>query len=81
MHVACSGDPDRFCDWPDVQVEASLQPISRFQAAAVGSNIYIHTHRSLDDIVVLDVGNPDRPQLNKVSVSSTTGNIPSARYS
>lgn len=62
-----------------VQGAAPLQPISRFQATAVGSKIYIHTHRSLDDILVLDVANVDQPELNKVPVSSTTGDAPSAR--
>lgn len=31
-----------------------LEPISRHQAVAVGKKIYIHTHRSLEDILVLD---------------------------
>lgn len=31
-----------------------LPPISRFQAAAIGPLIYIHTHRNLEDILVLD---------------------------
>ena len=62
-----------------VQGATTLQPISRFQAAAVGSKIYIHTHRSLADILVLDVANADQPQLDKVPVSSTTGITPSAR--
>ena len=46
----------------------------------VDSKVYIHTHRSLDDILVLDVTDADKPQLDKVSVSSTTGSTPSARY-
>ena len=62
-----------------MQGAATLQPISRFQATAVGSKIYIHTHRSLDDILVLDVANTDQPKLEKVPVSSTTGATPSAR--
>lgn len=38
---------------PTLQGEA-LQSTSRHQAVAVGSRIYIHTHRSIDDILVLD---------------------------
>lgn len=30
-----------------------LQPISRFQAVAIGDDIYIHTHRNTDDILRL----------------------------
>lgn len=56
-----------------------MQPISRFQAAAVGHTIYIHTHRSLNDILVLDVADPDKPRLKQVPVSSATGATPSAR--
>ena len=63
-----------------VQGDATLQPISRFQAAAVGQKIYIHTHRSINDILVLDVTNPDKPQLQQVAVSGADGATPSARY-
>ena len=57
-----------------------LKPISRFQACAVGSNIYIHTHRSLQDILVLDVADPDAPQLASQKVSGkVSGSVPSAR--
>lgn len=56
-----------------------MQPISRFQAAAVGHTIYIHTHRSINDILVLDVADPDKPRLKQVPVSSATGATPSAR--
>lgn len=59
---------------------ASLQTISRFQAVAVGDVIYIHTHRSLQDILAIDVSNPDEPQLSLVPVSSATGSPPAARY-
>jgi hypothetical protein len=31
----------------------ALQPISRFQAAAVGDDIYLHTHRNVDNIMRL----------------------------
>ncbi len=58
----------------------SLQPISRFQAAAVGNMVYIHTHRSLNDILVLDVANPDSPKLKQVPVSGNQGATPSARW-
>lgn len=30
-----------------------LQPISRFQAVAVGDDIYLHTHRNTTDILRL----------------------------
>ncbi|KAL3157872.1 hypothetical protein ABBQ32_012283 [Trebouxia sp. C0010 RCD-2024] len=67
--------------WSEVHTHgsASLQPISRFQAAVVGSKVYIHTHRSINDILVLDVADPNKPHLTKVSVSSTAGGTPSAR--
>ncbi len=58
----------------------SLQPISRFQAAAVGNMVYIHTHRSLNDILVLDVAKPDSPKLKQVPVSGNQGATPSARW-
>jgi len=58
----------------------SLQPISRFQVAAVGNMVYIHTHRSLNDILVLDVANPDEPKLKQVPVSGNHGATPSARW-
>ena len=58
----------------------SLQPISRFQAAAVGNMVYIHTHRSLNDILVLDVTNSDSPKLKQVPVSGKQGATPSARW-
>lgn len=60
--------------------ETSLQPISRFQAVVYGEIIYIHTHRSLQDILTLDVSNPDQPELHLVPVSSTSGSTPAARY-
>ena len=44
--------------------------ISRFQAQAIGSRIYIHTHRSLQDILVLDVADSDAPTLTLQPVSS-----------
>ncbi len=47
-----------------------LPAISRFQAVALGSKIYIHTHRSLQDILVLDVANPDEPVLSLLPVTS-----------
>lgn len=58
----------------------SLKPISRFQAAAVGNMVYIHTHRSLNDILVLDVANSDKPKLKQVTVSGHQGATPSARW-
>ena len=58
----------------------SLQPISRFQVAAVGNMVYIHTHRSLNDILVLDVANPEKPKLKQVPVSGNQGATPSARW-
>ncbi|KAL0052870.1 hypothetical protein WJX82_009025 [Trebouxia sp. C0006] len=69
--------------WSETSVQGeegvSLQPISRFQAAAVGNLVYIHTHRSLNDILVLDVANPDSPKLKQVPVSGNQGATPSAR--
>ena len=48
----------------------ALPAISRFQAVAVGSEIYIHTHRSLQDVLVLDVADPDAPDLALQPVAS-----------
>lgn len=57
-----------------------LKPISRFQACVVDSKIFIHTHRSLQDILVLDVADPDAPQLASLKVSGKdSDSIPSAR--
>eukprot|EP00775_Hariotina_reticulata_P010210 gene10210-10371_t len=53
-----------------------LQGISRFQAAADGAKIYIHTHRTLDHILVLDTAAQPTPTLQKVPVH---GNSPSSR--
>lgn len=47
-----------------------MPQISRFQAQAIGSRIYIHTHRSLLDILVLDVSDSDAPILSLQPVSS-----------
>ncbi|KAA6425251.1 MAG: hypothetical protein FRX49_04746 [Trebouxia sp. A1-2] len=69
--------------WTETSVQGevgiSLQPISRFQAAAVQNMVYIHTHRSLNDILVLDVANPDSPKLKQVPVTGNQGATPSAR--
>jgi len=37
-----------------------LQPVSRFQAVAVGENIYLHTHRDTDSILRLSTS-PEEP--------------------
>ena len=58
---------------------AQLQPISRFQAAAVGNIIFIHTHRSLQDILALDVTDPDKPCLQLLPVTGKNGVTPAAR--
>ncbi len=47
-----------------------MPKISRFQAQAIGSRIYIHTHRSLHDILVLDVSDSNAPSLSLQEVSS-----------
>ena len=56
-------------DWTALQGE-EIPQISRFQAQAIGSKIYIHTHRSLQDILVLDVSDADAPSLSLQPVSS-----------
>ncbi|KAK9807704.1 hypothetical protein WJX72_006635 [[Myrmecia] bisecta] len=64
--------------WQQVKPEGEALPaISRFQAAAVSQKIYIHTHRSIDDILVLDVASPDAPMLAKVGVTGEAGTPPS----
>ena len=47
-----------------------MPQISRFQAQAINSRIYIHTHRSLQDVLVLDVSDSDAPTLSLQPVSS-----------
>ncbi|CAL8464640.1 g4175 [Coccomyxa elongata] len=57
--------------WTQIKPQGEELPaISRFQAVALGSKIYIHTHRSLQDILVLDVANPDEPVLSLLPVTS-----------
>lgn len=62
-----------------VQVEQGgpLQPISRFQAAVVGQRVFIHTHRSLDNVIVLNVAS-EPPALLTTPVTGTEG-APSSR--
>ena len=47
--------------------------ISRFQAAAVGSSVFIHNHRSLSDVLVLDVADPAAPKLALRPVTGAEG--------
>lgn len=56
-----------------------LPAISRFQAVALGSKIYIHTHRSLQDILVLDVSDTAAPSLSLQPVTSED-DPPMSRY-
>ncbi|MEW5304715.1 MAG: hypothetical protein WDW36_007307 [Sanguina aurantia] len=52
----------------DPQGGQCLGAISRFQAVAVGALVYIHSHRSLCDIHVLDTG-MEPPVLHKLAVT------------
>ena len=56
-----------------------MPQISRFQAQAIGSRIYIHTHRSLQDILVLDVSDSNAPALSLQPVTSDP-EPPMSRY-
>eukprot|EP00877_Chromochloris_zofingiensis_P008527 jgi/Chrzof1/3928/Cz13g13210.t1 len=57
--------------WTEVHTEGvQLEGISRFQAVALGEQIYIHTHRNLADILVLDTSS-EPPVLRSVPVSGT----------
>jgi len=56
-------------------LQEQLQPISRFQAAVIGKKIYLHTHRSLDDILVIDTQNET---VEKLPISSPSGASPPA---
>ena len=47
-----------------------MPAISRFQAATLGTSVWIHNHRSLDDVLVLDVADPEAP---KVALQPVTG--------
>lgn len=49
-----------------------LQPISRFQAAAVGQHIYIHTHRNISNILRLDTAALP-PHLELLPVAAPAG--------
>lgn len=54
--------------WTEMQVQGERLPtVSRHQACAVGHDIYIHTHRSVEDILVLDTA-AQPPRLRKVPV-------------
>lgn len=47
-----------------------MPQISRFQAQAVGSRVYIHNHRSLQDILMLDVSDSNAPVLSLQPVTA-----------
>ncbi|GBF89617.1 hypothetical protein Rsub_02335 [Raphidocelis subcapitata] len=68
--------------WSKVDLEGSELfggGISRFQAEAVGNNIYIHTHRCSDHILLLDTAAP-RPALRRLAVTpDPEAGAPSAR--
>lgn len=54
--------------WEQVTPQGeALQPISRFQAVAVGPKIFIHNHRSIEDIHVLDTSTT-QPTLSRLPV-------------
>ena len=55
---------------------AAMPAVSRFQAAALGSRIFIHTHRSTGSLLVLETGGP-APQLRELPYSSPAA--PSSR--
>ncbi len=57
----------------------AMPAVSRFQAAAVGSAVYIHTHRSLDDVLVLDASDPGAPKLASRPVTGAQGTPMSRR--
>eukprot|EP00898_Chlorokybus_atmophyticus_P001356 jgi/Chlat1/2220/Chrsp17S02544 len=60
--------------WRRVHLQGSQMPrISRFQAVAVGDKIYIHNHRSLESVCILDTS---KETLQK---SRVAGNVPSSR--
>lgn len=56
------------CRWARVEAAGEpFQPASRFQAVALGPRIYIHTHRCLDMILVLDTA-AEPPTLSSAPV-------------
>jgi len=57
----------------------AMPAVSRFQAAAVGDAVYIHTHRSLEDVLVLDVSDPGAPKLASRPVTGAQGTPMSRR--
>jgi N-acetylneuraminic acid mutarotase len=63
--------------WQQLQLSPQgeqLQPISRFQAVAVGDDIYIHTHRNTDSILRLRTSTADEtPQLVSLPVNTPNG--------
>ena len=72
MHYTRTADLGNYSLQLPMQGEA-LPAISRFQAAAVGDAIYIHTHRSIDDIFCLECTDLAAPRLSKISVSGSEG--------
>ena len=50
-----------------------MPAISRFQAAAVGSSVFIHNHRSLSDMLVLDAADPAAPKLALRPIAGAEG--------
>lgn len=64
-------------EWRQVQLNQQgeqLPPISRFQAVAMGDDIYIHTHRNTQDILKLSTAAaPDGLELTSVPVAAPEG--------
>ena len=56
-----------------------MPAISRFQAATVGTSVWIHNHRSFDDVLVLDVADPEAPKLALQPVTGAEG-TPMSRH-
>ena len=68
-------DEARKAGWGDKHLSMQgekLGPTSRHQAAAVGSTIYIHNHRTTSSILALDT-QASPPKLISIPVSTTDG--------
>ncbi|KAK9868773.1 hypothetical protein WJX84_000947 [Apatococcus fuscideae] len=67
--------------WRLVEPQGEKLPaISRFACARIGTRVFLHTHRSTDSILVLDVADPKSPVLSTVPVqASSQDGVPPSR--
>jgi len=78
-HSTLSSEPGDVCRGHARGQGEAMPAVSRFQTAAVGDAVYIHTHRSLEDVLVLDVSDPGAPKLASRPVTGAQGTPMSRR--